>query len=216
MRERIVTRILIADDHEVVRSGLRAVLETHKGWQVVAEAENGKDAISKALGSKPDIAIIDYSLPVINGIDATRQIRACLPDTEVLIFTMHDSEVLLQELLEAGARGYLLKSDANKYLFAAVDSLANHMPFFTGRVSQQLLDSYLAGRPPSSTGRLTPRERTIVRLMAEGQSNKEIGKILNLSIKTIESHRATAMRKLNFTSIAEVVRYAIRNKLIEP
>jgi len=212
----IVTRILIADDHEVIRSGMRALLEAHEGWHVVAEAENGKDAITKALSSKPDIAIIDYSLPLINGIDATRQIRACLPDTEVLIFTMHDSDFLLRELLDAGARGYLLKSDASKYVIAAVDSLANHMPFFTGRVSEQLLQSYLAGRPPKGEGTLTPRERTIIRLIAEGQSNNDIGKVLNLSIKTIESHRATAMRKLKVTSIAAVVRYAIRNKLIQP
>jgi len=211
-----MTRILIADDHEVVRSGLRALLEAHEGWEIVAEAENGKDAITKALGSKPDVAIIDYSLPLINGIDVTRQTRACLPNTEVLIFTMHDSDVLLRELLEAGARAYLLKSDASKNVIAVVDSLVNHMPYFTGRVSEQLVQSYLAGRPPKGEGTLSPRERTIVRLIAEGHSNNEIGKIFNLSIKTIESHRAAAMRKLNLTSIAAVVRYAIRNKLIEP
>jgi len=192
----IVTRILIADDHEVVRSGLRALLQAHEGWQVVAEADNGKDAITKALSSKPDVAIIDYSLPVFNGVEATRQIRACLPDTEVLIFTMHDSDVLLGELLEAGARGYLLKSDASKHLFAAVASLAQHKPFFTGRVSEQLLDTYLEGRSPRGKDALTPRERTIVLLIAEGYRNNAIGKVLNLSAKTIESHRATAMRKI--------------------
>jgi DNA-binding NarL/FixJ family response regulator len=211
-----LTRILIADDHEVVRSGLQAILEAHDGWNIVAEAENGKDAITKALSSKPDVAIIDYSLPVINGIEATRQIRARLPDTEVLIFTMHDSDVLVRELLEAGARGYLLKSDANKYVIAAVDSLVNHMPFFTARVSDHLLESYLAGRSLGGVGPLSPRERTIVHLLAEGHSNKAIARILNLSIKTIESRRATVMRKLNVTSTAVLVRYAIRNKLIEP
>ena len=211
-----MTRILIADDHEVVRSGLRALLEAHAGWQVVAEAENGKDAITKALGSKPDVAIVDYSLPLLNGIEATRQIRKCLPDTEVLIFTMHDSDVLLRELLEAGARGYLLKFDAGKHVTAAVECLAKHMPFFTGRVSAQLLELYLEGRPPRGEHTLTPRERTIVRLIAEGHTNKEIGTILNLNIKTIESHRATAMSKLNVTSTAAIVRYAIRNKLIQP
>src|SRR5262249_50286848 len=153
--------------------------------EVVAEAENGKDAITKALGSKPDVAIIDYSLPVVNGIEATRQIRARLPDTEILIFTIHDSDVLVRELLEAGARGYLLKSDANKYVIAAVDSLVNHMPFFTARVSDHLLESYLAGRPLGGVGTLSPRERTIVRLLAEGNSNKAVASILNLSIKTI-------------------------------
>jgi len=211
-----VTRILIADDHEVVRSGLRAILEAHEGWEVVAEAENGKDAVTKALGSKPDVAIIDYSLPVINGIEATRQIRSRLPDAEILIFTMHDSDILVGELLEAGARAYLLKSDAKQYLVAAVESLVNHKPFFTGRVSEQLLRSYLTSLPGRSEGTLTPRERLVVQLISDGHSNKEIGTILNLSVKTIESHRATAMRKLNVTSTAAIVRYAIRNKLVEP
>jgi DNA-binding NarL/FixJ family response regulator len=211
-----VTRILIADDHEVVRSGLRAILEAHEGWEVVAEAEDGKDAVTKALGSKPDVAIIDYSLPVINGIEATRQIRARVPNAEILIFTMHDSDVLVGELLEAGARAYLLKSDAKQYLVAAVESLVNHKPFFTGRVSEQLLKSYLTALPLKGEGTLTPRERLVVQLISEGHSNKEIGNILNLSVKTIESHRATAMRKLNVTSTAAIVRYAIRNKLVEP
>lgn len=211
-----MTRILIADDHEVVRSGLRTILEAHEGWEVVAEAENGKDAVTKALSSKPDVAIIDYSLPVINGVEATRQIRARLPNVEVLIFTMHDSDILVGELLEAGARAYLLKSDARQYLVAAVESLVNHKPFFTGRVSEQLLKSYLRALPQRGEGTLTPRERLVVQLISEGHSNKEIGTILNLSVKTIESHRATAMRKLNVTSTAAIVRYAIRNKLVEP
>jgi DNA-binding NarL/FixJ family response regulator len=211
-----VTSILIADDHEVVRSGLRTILEAHEGWAVVAEADNGKDAVAQAAACAPDIAIIDYSLPVMNGIEATRQIHARLPKTEILIFTMHDSDVLVGELLEAGARGYLLKSDAKQYLVAAVESLINHKPFFTGRVSEQLLDSYLTGHPHKGEGALSPRERLIVQLIAEGHGNKEMGAILNLSVKTIESHRATAMRKLNLTSTAAVVRYAIRNKLVEP
>jgi DNA-binding NarL/FixJ family response regulator len=211
-----VTRILIADDHEVVRLGLRAILESHAGWEIVAEAENGKDTVTKALGSKPDVAIIDYSLPVINGIEATRQIHARLPDAEILIFTMHDSDMLVRELLEAGARAYVLKSDARQYLVAAVESLVDHRPFFTGRVSELLLKSYLSALPFRCEGALTPRERLVIQLISEGHSNKEIGAILNLSVKTIESHRATAMRKLNVTSTAAIVRYAIRNKIIEP
>jgi DNA-binding NarL/FixJ family response regulator len=211
-----VTRILIADDHEVVRSGLRSILEARDGWQVVAEAETGKDAIAKAMASTPDIAIIDYSLPVLNGVEATRQIRARLPKVEILIFTMHDSDVLVGDLLEAGARAYLLKSDAKQHLIAAIESLINHKPFFTGRVSQQLLDSYLTAHQRKGEGLLSPRERLIVQLIAEGHGNKEMAAILNLSVKTIESHRATAMRKLKVTSTAAVVRYAIRNKLVEP
>jgi len=211
-----VTRILIADDHDVVRAGLRAILESHEGWEVVAEAADGKDAIAKAIDSKPDVAIVDYSLPVINGIEATRQIHARLPKAEILIFTMHDSDVLVGELLEAGASAYLLKSDAKQYLMTAVESLVNHKPFFTGRVSEQLLDTYLTTRSRRGEGTLSARERMIVQLIAEGNGNKEMAAILNLSVKTIESHRATAMRKLNVTSTAGIVRYAVRNKLVEP
>jgi DNA-binding NarL/FixJ family response regulator len=146
-----VTRILIADDHEVVRFGLRAILEAHEGWEVVAEACDGKEAIAKAVETSPDVAIIDYSLPMINGVEATRQIRARVPTAEVLIFTMHDSEVLVGELLEAGARAYLLKSDAKQYLIAAVESLVSHKPFFTGKVSEQLLERTARRRCASST-----------------------------------------------------------------
>jgi DNA-binding NarL/FixJ family response regulator len=211
-----VTRILIADDHEVVRSGLRAILEAHEGWKVVAEASDGKEAISKAVETKPDVAIIDYSLPMMNGVEATRQIRARVPAAEVLIFTMHDTDVLIGELLEAGARGYLLKSDAKQYLIAAVESLAGHRPFFTGRISEQLLDSFLSKHRGKTDTPLSPRERIVVQLIAEGRSNREMSEILSLSVKTIETHRAAAMRKLNVTSTAAIVRYAIRNKLVEP
>jgi DNA-binding NarL/FixJ family response regulator len=211
-----VTRILIADDHEVVRSGLRAILESHPGWEVVAEADNGKDAVAKAVASEPDVAIIDYALPLMNGIEATRQIHARLPTAEVLIFTMHDSDVLLGELLEAGARAYLLKSDAKQFLIAAVDALANHRPFFTGRVSDQLLKAFLNAQHHKDGSILSPRERVIVQLIAEGHGNKEMAEILNLSVKTIETHRAAALRKLNLKSTAALVRYAIRNRMVEP
>jgi DNA-binding NarL/FixJ family response regulator len=211
-----VTRILIADDHEVVRSGLRSILEAHEGWAVVAEACDGKEAIGKAAESKPDVAIIDYSLPLMNGIEVTRQIRARVPSAEILIFTMHDSNVLVGELLEAGARAYLLKSDAKRYLIAAVEALSDHRPFFTGRVSEQLLESFLTNNLGAGHGSLSPRERGIVQLIAEGHSNKEMSEILNLSVKTIETHRASAMRKLKLTSTAAIVRYAIRNKLVDP
>jgi DNA-binding NarL/FixJ family response regulator len=211
-----VTRILIADDHQVVRSGLRAILEARAGWEVVAEAENGKDAIAKAVESQPDVAIIDYSLPVMNGIEATRQIHARLPKAEILIFTMHDSDALLDEALQAGARAFLLKSDAQHYLVAAVESLSGHKPFFTGRLSEKLLDAFLGSQTQRQAPLLSTRERMVVQLIAEGNSNKDMSGILNLSIKTIETHRASAMRKLSITSTAGLVRYAIRNKLIEP
>jgi DNA-binding NarL/FixJ family response regulator len=211
-----VTRILIADDHQVVRSGLRAILEAHEGWQIVAKTANGKEAIDKALATKPDVAIIDYSLPVMNGLEAARQIRARIPSAEVLVFTMHNSDVLVGELLAAGARAYLLKSEAREQLVAAVESLAGHKAFFTATVSERLRDTFVASHQSKKDTTLSPRERVVVQLIAEGNSNKKISNLLNLSIKTIETHRAAAMRKLNVSSTAGLVRYAIRNNLIEP
>jgi DNA-binding NarL/FixJ family response regulator len=208
-------RILIADDHDVVRSGLHAILSSQPGWEVVAEAEDGKRAVELAAQTQPNVAILDYQLPIINGVDATREIQAFLPQTEVLIFTMHESEPLIRELLEAGARGYLLKSDARRFLMAAVEALAHHQPFFTGRVSETLLSAYLANRAPPGD-LLTPRERNVVQLVAEGRSNKEAASLLGINLKTIETHRATAMRKIKANSTADLVRYAIRNKLVEP
>jgi DNA-binding NarL/FixJ family response regulator len=209
-----VTRILIADDHAVVRSGLRTILEAHPNWAVVAEASDGKEAISKAIEAEPDIAVIDYSLPIVNGIEVTRQIRARLPKTEVLIFTMHDNQALIEDLLKAGARGYLLKSDAKAILIGAIEALAAHKPFFTANVSEALLRSYVKGSK-RAVSPLTNRERTVVQLIAEGHSNKEIAQLLGISRKTVETHRATVMRKLKLSSSAALVRYAIRNKIAE-
>ena len=210
-----MTRILIADDHDVVRSGVCAILADQPGWEVVAEAEDGRQAVELAAETQPDIVVLDYQLPLLNGIDATREIRARSPKTEVLIFTMHESETLLRDMLEAGARGYLLKSDARRFLIAAVESLAHHKPFFTGSVSEALLEAYLSKGGPRA-GALTGRERGVVQFIADGHTNKEIAKLLGITLKTVETHRSSAMRKINVTSTATLVRYAIRNKLVDP
>jgi len=206
-------RILIADDHETVRSGLRAVLEEHTGWEVVAEAHDGAEAVAGAVATRPDVAIVDYSMPFMTGVEVARRIRQHQLATEILIFTMHDSNSLALEAFQAGARAFLLKSDANKTLLAAVESLILHKPFYTGTFSSEL-NGVLAGkRDPNQV--LSPREKTIVKLVAEGHSNKGVSAFLNISIKTTETHRAAAMRKLGINSTAALVRYAVRNNLIE-
>ncbi|MCC4250872.1 response regulator [Sphingobium naphthae] len=211
-----VRRIVLADDHEAIRLGVRSVLSTHPDWRVVGEASNGRDALELIREVRPDIAILDYSLPMMNGLELTRAIKKELPRTEILIFTMHDREDVLAELLKAGVRGYLLKSDASKHLVAAVEALSIRRPYFSGNVSQTLLDRFIemAARDAAATA-LTPREREIVQLIAEGRLNKEIAAILGLSIKTVETHRAAAMHKLDLNSTADLVRYAVRNNIIE-
>ena len=209
-------RILIADDHDIVRSGLRKILEAHPNWEVIAEAIDGSDAIRKAVETKPDIAVIDYALPMVNGIEVTREIRSRSPKTEVLIFTMHDNERLIENVLKAGARGYVLKTDAKQHLIDAIEALAAHKPFFTGKASTTLLDAYLARPDKEAASPLTNREHQILQLIAEGYTNKQIANLLRVSLKTVETHRAAVMRKLDASGTADLVRYAIRNKIIEP
>src|SRR4051812_44849928 len=207
-------RVLIADDHDVVRSGVRAILESQGGVEIVGEAEDGKAAVVAALATNPDVVVLDYSLPLMNGIEVTRQIRTRVPGAEVLIFTMHDTTALVREVLEAGAKGFLLKSDAKRFLIAAVESLADHKPFFTGKVSEALLESFLGkGAAPDSL--LSARDKSVIQLIAEGQTNKQMADVLNISLKTVETHRATAMRKLNLDTTAALIRYAVRNKIVE-
>jgi DNA-binding NarL/FixJ family response regulator len=206
-------RILLADDHEAVRSGLRSVLEARLGWEVVAEAHDGRQALAAAIETRPDVAVVDYAMPFMTGIEVTRHIRERQLAAEVLIFTMYDSRDLALQAVRAGAYAYLLKSDANKLLLAAVESLMQHKPFCGGAFSAEF-----NGKAVSNCGRhqlLSPREETIVRLIAEGHSNKEVSSLLGVSIKTTETHRATAMRKLNVRSTAGLVRFAVRNKLLE-
>ena len=208
-------RILIADDHAVVRSGLRRVLERQADWQVVAEAADGKAAINMAVQTKPDVAVIDYSMPVFNGIETTRQIRERLPKTEVLIFTIHDDEKLISELLAAGALGYVLKADLMGHLLEAIYSLAVHKPFFTAKISETLLESYLAG-PAGGAMALSEQERSMVQLIAEGRTNNQMAMVFNTGKSSMEKQRDVLMRKLGLTSWAGIVRYAVRNGLVEP
>jgi len=209
-----MTRILIADDHAVVRTGVRHILEDQPGWSVVAEAADGKDAVAQAIATKPDVAVLDYRLPLLDGIEVTRQIRRRVPMVEVLLFTMHDDESVLHEALSAGARSYVQKSDAALHLISAVQSLAEHKPYFTDRASQVLLKNFLT-EADKVKHILTGREQVVVQLVAEGHSNKEAAAVLNVSIKTIETHRSTIMRKLDLTSSAALVRYAVRNNLVQ-
>lgn len=215
-------RILIADDHEVVRNGTRMLLEKQPGLEVCGEASNGREAVAMAEKLKPDIAILDVGMPELNGLEATRQIKRLVPETEVLIFTGYETEELVHDVFLAGARSYILKTDVGQYLLSAIKELAQHRTFFTSRISEMVFSRYLAGTTgpkhmeESTTGRLTPREREIVQLLAEGKSNKEVATTLGISVKTSETHRAAIMRKLKMESFSDLVRYAIRNNIIEP
>ena len=206
--------ILIADDHAVVRAGLRTLLESRPRWQVCAEAADGRDAVEKAAKHKPHIAILDIGMPLLNGVEATRQIRKASPSTEILILTMHESDDLVQQVVEAGARGYILKDEADRVLLDAVHALSQHKPFFSTRVSEAAVTTD-PDSARSSRSRLTPREREILQLLAEGKSNKEVANLLNISVNTAEAHRANIMLKLDFHSLAELVLYAIRNNIIQ-
>src|ERR1700693_727718 len=212
-------RMLIADDHEIVRKGFRAILEA-QDCEVVGECGDGRRAVEMASDLHPDIVVLDISMPSLNGLEAARQILKARPHTKILILTMHESDSLIREVLDAGARGYILKTDAGRDLVAAVDALRRNKTFFTSRVAQMILDGYLKGdsQPDDGDGagdRLTPRQREIVQLLAEGKSSKEVAVALGLSVKTAETHRANIMRKLDCHSVSEVVRYAIRNNIIE-
>jgi DNA-binding NarL/FixJ family response regulator len=211
-------RILIADDHELVRRGLVAELSQVPGWSVVAAAENGRDAVALEAELKPDVVVLDLTMPELNGLEATRRILAADPSARVLILTAHESEQLVREVLSAGAQGYVLKSDAGRTLVAALEALLDGRSFFTSNVARMVLDGYLRSEPadPGMHQTLSAREREIVQLLAEGNSNKDIARALEISVKTAETHRSNIMRKMGFASLPELVRYAIRNKIIEP
>jgi len=212
-------RILIADDHEVVRRGIAAQISQHPDWQVVAEATNGRDAVTLALDLKPDLIVLDLTMPELNGLAAASRILASWPEARIVILTVHESEQLVREVLAAGARGYVLKSDAGRILMAALETLLEDGSFFTPKFGRMVLDGYLrnpATAEEPGAAALSVREREIVQLLAEGKSNKEVAAALGITVKTAETHRGNIMRKGGFGSLAELVRYAIRNRIIEP
>jgi DNA-binding NarL/FixJ family response regulator len=209
-------RILIADDHEVVRRGVRVLLEANPGWEVVGEAENGRDAVELARKTQPEVAIMDVGMPGLNGFDATRQVCEASPRTAVLILTMHESEQVMREVLAAGASGYVLKSDAGRDLVSAVEALAQHKTFFSSSVADEMLRKLQHAPDDREASALTHREREVVQLLTEGKGNKEVAGVLGISVRTVETHRANIMRKLGCRSLSDLVHYAIRNNLTQP
>jgi DNA-binding NarL/FixJ family response regulator len=215
------TRILIADDHEVVRAGVRSLLESQPDCEICGEAATGRQAVDLAQQLKPHVAILDITMPELNGLEAARQILKTVPDVRVLVLSVHESEELVREILDAGAHGYVLKSDAGRELTAALDALRNHETFFTSRVAQIALRAYRDKKPAgdlptTSGGVLTPREREVLQLLAEGRINKEVASALGISVLTVDTHRANIMHKLGVHSVAELVHYAVRHKIITP
>ena len=214
-------RIVIADDHELVRRGARALLESQPGWKVVGEASTGRQALEQVKTLKPDVVLMDISMPELNGLEATRQILKVVPRTQVLILTLHESEQVMRSVLEAGARGYILKSDAERKLLEAVEAVHQGRAFFTSKAATMVLEGYLrrgklADADELLVCHLTARERQIVQLLAEGKSNKEVASMLGISVHTAETHRSNIMHKLDLHSLSDLTRYAIRNGIVNP
>jgi DNA-binding NarL/FixJ family response regulator len=211
-------RILLADDHTVVRQGLRRVLEDRPEWEVVAEAGDGREAVRQAEQHKPDIAILDVAMPLLNGIETTRQITRRVPNTRVLVLSMHADEAYVTQMLQAGATGYLLKDSADVDLIQAVSEVAKGKSFFSPAIARVMLDDYvrqLADKGVTDRYQsLSEREREIFQLIAEGKTNKEIASLLSISPSTVETHRAHIMEKLDLHSAAEIVLYAVRRGVI--
>ena len=214
-------RILIADDHELIRRGVRTLLEAEPGWKVVAEASDGQEAFEKAKETKPEIVVLDIGMPRLSGLEAARRLKRIFPQIKVLMLTMHDSERLAWEVLNVGALGYVTKSDTARDLVIAIEALRRDKTFFTPKVDRIILDSFLNGgsskRAKEMQGeQLTSRQREIVQLLAEGKTSKEVSALLNLSVKTVETHRANIMRRLSCHSVSDLVRYAVRNNIVQP
>lgn len=213
-------RILVADDHDVMRIGIRELLGTRDGWEICAEARDGKDAVAKAEQLRPDIVILDVNMPEVNGLEVARRIRKKFPETEVLMISFDYSDYLIREIVAAGARGFVVKGDSERDLIAAIEALANHKSFFTARANDVVLGRVRGSNAGEEVHeiirrRLTPRELEIVQLLAEGKSSKEVAVSLAISVKTADTHRANIMRKLDLHSVTELVRYAVRNQIVK-
>lgn len=214
-------RILVVDDHDVVRAGVRSLLESQPECEICGEAINGRQAVTLAQQLRPDVVVMDITMPELNGLEATRQILKDVPNVRVLILSVHESEELVREILDTGAHGFILKSDAGRELTAALHAFRKQETFFTSAVAQIALHAYMNKQPaghaqPPLGGALTPREREVLQLLAEGKSNKEVASLLNISVLTVETHRAHIMHKLGAHSVAELVHYAVRHKIITP
>jgi DNA-binding NarL/FixJ family response regulator len=211
-------RILVADDHDVIKRGLRALLESKVGWTVVAQASNGREAVEQAEMHKPDVAVLDISMPELSGLEAARRIRKVTPETEVLFLTVHNSAQMLQQALDAGGRGYVLKSDVGSDLLVAVEAALKHKTFISQGVAGTGVSYSTTSKEVREVGahRLTSREREVLQILAEGRSTKEVATLLNIAVKTAETHRTNIMRKLDLHSVSELVLYAIRNRVVEP
>jgi DNA-binding NarL/FixJ family response regulator len=211
-------RILVADDHDLIRRGIKTVVESRKGWEVCGEAITGTQAVTKAQELKPDVAILDISMPELNGIEAAKRIKKASESTEILMLSMHYSDQIVRDIMDTGIRGYLIKSDTGRDLSKALENLATHKPFYSSRVSDVIANPPrrdLASETKKNRSRVTSREGEIIQILSEGKSSKEAAVALNISVKTVETHRANIMRKLELHSVSELVRYAIRTQIIE-
>jgi DNA-binding NarL/FixJ family response regulator len=211
-------RLVVADDHPLMRRGICDLLEAEPGWEVVAKASNGREAIDAVSKSKPDVLVIDLAMPELNGLTATREILRLFPKLGVVLLTMHNTDQSVREVLESGARGYVLKNDAEQDLVAAVKAVAAGKPFFTANITEIVLKGYLnrtaTSEPAKALSGLTTREREVVQLLVEGKGNKDVALAMRLSVKTVEAHRSNINRKLAIRSTSDLVRYAVRNGIV--
>lgn len=213
-QQRRKLRILIADDHGLIRVGVRQLIKAREEWEVCGETANGLEVVALTEALQPDVVVLDLDMPELHGLEAARQIKASWPSTEILIFTANATEEMIHDAFESGVTSYISKNDIGDNLISAIEALGEHKPYLTDQISKIVMERYL--HPEEETKRLTPRERIILQLLAEGKTNGDVGRLLKLSVRTVEVHRAAVMRKLGLESFADLVRYAIRAGLIAP